>query len=118
MPYLEQLYIPVQGTSSLSFAQGVPMLQCRLQELDSRNFFAWAYRRFITAKLGTTAQQEEQYTMGLINANFSDYSAWHARTVLLPQMHDAEAASAQQQGSAPAAVGTAEASGQAEHSKS
>ena len=111
MLYLEQLYIPVQGISSLSLVQDVSMLQCRLQELDSRNFFAWAYRRFITAKLGTPAQQEEQYTMGLINANFSDYSAWHARTVLLPQIHDAAAASAQQQNSAPAAVGTAEASG-------
>ena len=62
---------------------------CRLQEMDSRNFHAWAYRRFITAKAGTSPEREAQYTMDLINTNFSDYSAWHARTVLLPRLHAA-----------------------------
>ena len=55
--------------------------------MDSRNFHAWAYRRWITAKAGTPPEREAQYTMDLINTNFSDYSAWHARTVLLPQLH-------------------------------
>ena len=62
-------------------------MPCRLQEMDSRNFHAWAYRRWITAKAGTSPEREAQYTMDLINTNFSDYSAWHARTVLLPQLH-------------------------------
>jgi len=68
--------------------------------MDPRNFHAWRYRRIVTAKAGTAPEQEEQYTMNLINANFSDYSAWHARTALLPQMHAASSVSAQEQGSA------------------
>ena len=66
--------------------------------MDSRNFHAWAYRRVVTAKAGTSPEREAQYTMDLINANFSDYSAWHARTVLLPQMHAALPATLQKPG--------------------
>ncbi len=35
-------------------------------------------------------EEEEQYSMDCINANFSNYSAWHARTVLLPRIHAAQ----------------------------
>ena len=73
---------------------------CRLQELDPRNFHAWRYRRVITARAGIPPEQEERYTMSLINANFSDYSAWHARTVLLPQIHAADCGPLKEQGSA------------------
>ena len=73
---------------------------CRLQELDPRNFRAWRYRRIVTAKAGIPPEQEEHYTMSLINNNFSDYSAWHARTVLLPQMHAADSGPLKEQGSA------------------
>jgi len=33
------------------------------------------------------AEEEEAYTMECVNANFSNFSAWHARTVLLPAIH-------------------------------
>ena len=75
-------------------------MPCRLQEMDSRNFHAWAYRRLITAKAGRPPEREAQYTMDLINTNFSDYSAWHARTVLLPQLHAVLPATLQKSGPA------------------
>jgi geranylgeranyl transferase type-2 subunit alpha len=62
----------------------------RLLEADKRNFMGWAYRRFVAECAGVSAADEEQYFMDCINANFSNYSAWHARTVLLPRMHAAQ----------------------------
>lgn len=60
---------------------------CRLLAVDSRNFHAWAYRRFIADRAAVPAEEEEAYTMECVNANFSNFSAWHARTVLLPAIH-------------------------------
>ena len=61
----------------------------RLLELDSRNFLAWAYRRQMVRLAGTPPEEEEAYSRALIDANFSNYSAWHARTSLLTEMHAA-----------------------------
>lgn len=52
--------------------------------------------------MGTPAERELSYAEHKINQNFSNYSAWHARTVLLPALHgggqggggDAQAAAA------------------------
>lgn len=63
---------------------------CRLLAVDSRNFLAWAYRRFAVERACVPLEDEEQYSMDCINANFSNYSAWHARTVLLPHIHAAQ----------------------------
>lgn len=37
--------------------------------------------------MGTPAERELAYAEHKINQNFSNYSAWHARTVLLPALH-------------------------------
>lgn len=60
---------------------------CRLLDLDDRNFHGWAYRRFIVKLAGISAQDEVAYAKELINNNFSNYSAWHARTTLLHAVH-------------------------------
>ena len=37
--------------------------------------------------MGTAAAEELQYTLKKINQSFSNYSAWHLRTELLPRVH-------------------------------
>ncbi|KAK6141631.1 hypothetical protein DH2020_024634 [Rehmannia glutinosa] len=58
----------------------------KFQKLDSRNFHAWNYRRFITALKKIPDEEELQYTTDMIYDNFSNYSAWHNRSVLLSNL--------------------------------
>ena len=58
--------------------------------MDSRNFQAWHYRREIVKLSGTAAEEELEYARSLIDSNFSNYSAWHARTSLLTDVHAAQ----------------------------
>ncbi len=58
--------------------------------MDARNFHGWAYRRFVADRACVPPEEEEAYSMECINANFSNFSAWHARTVLLPHIHAAQ----------------------------
>jgi geranylgeranyl transferase type-2 subunit alpha len=85
----------------------------KMLDMDARNFHGWNYRRFILEQLATPktlqaegtsafpgslisplpeplkkhqlalAEQELQYTMTKIESNFSNFSAWHHRSLLL-----------------------------------
>lgn len=60
--------------------------------IDSSNcsVHGWHYRRHVIGKLEketqkSWAKEEFEYTTEKINANFSNYSAWHNRSKLIPE---------------------------------
>lgn len=75
---------------------------------DSRNFHGWAYWRFLVDFMGLSAEDQETYVLSKIEENFSNYSAWHARTSVLqhlnaerPTLSLAELLAADSKGAAP-----------------
>jgi geranylgeranyl transferase type-2 subunit alpha len=69
----------------------------KMLHADSRNFHAWSYRRFVVSqndRLSTSsegqnpslAESEFEYTTKLIRTNLSNFSAWHNRSQLIPQI--------------------------------
>jgi hypothetical protein len=46
----------------------------------------WGYRRYVTEKAGTSNDSEFQFTTKKIEENFSNYSSWHQRSKLIPQL--------------------------------
>ncbi|KAK4513235.1 phospholipid:diacylglycerol acyltransferase [Mucor velutinosus] len=69
----------------------------KMLTMDARNFHGWDYRRFVVGHLRRNAsndpealtniiQQEYKFTTQKINQSFSNYSAWHQRSKLLPEI--------------------------------
>nr|POE65941.1 geranylgeranyl transferase type-2 subunit alpha [Quercus suber] len=66
--------------------------------VDSRNFHGWGYRRRVVEELErlsgkSMTEQEYEYTTKMIHTNLSNFSAWHARSQLIPRLLNERAAS-------------------------
>lgn len=62
-----------------------------LLKMDARNFHGWHYRRFVVDKLENLTGEnmnlpEFGHTKVRINENISNFSAWHRRAQLIPDM--------------------------------
>ncbi|KAI8069171.1 hypothetical protein BC940DRAFT_366633 [Gongronella butleri] len=68
----------------------------KMLTMDARNFHGWTYRRVVVEHLRqltgnakedyAIVQQEYDFTTQKINQSFSNYSAWHQRSKLLPEI--------------------------------
>ncbi|KAI0637106.1 rab-protein geranylgeranyltransferase [Trametes polyzona] len=60
----------------------------KMHDVDPRNFHAWNYRRYILSQMPVKRpeQSELAYTKRKIEANFSNFSAWHQRSKVLASL--------------------------------
>ncbi|KRX89229.1 Geranylgeranyl transferase type-2 subunit alpha [Trichinella pseudospiralis] len=56
-------------------------------KFDDRNFHCWDYRRFVCKLSKRNIEEELAYSETKVNEDFSNYSAWHYRSELLPQLY-------------------------------
>ncbi|KAI8987501.1 hypothetical protein BDF20DRAFT_850602 [Mycotypha africana] len=65
----------------------------KMLSLDARNFHGWNYRSYVVKQLlnreedtAKIIKDEYDFTTKKINQSFSNYSAWHRRSKLLPEI--------------------------------
>ncbi|UPR02772.1 protein prenylyltransferase [Chloropicon primus] len=59
-----------------------------LLSVDERNFHCWSYRRFVCSlHKAREPEVELDFTTDKISQNFSNYSSWHYRSALLPEIN-------------------------------
>jgi Protein prenyltransferase alpha subunit repeat len=63
------------------------VLQVRLLRADERNFHGWGHWQWVVAAARVPPEEALDFTTDKIGDNFSNYSAWHARTKLLAAAH-------------------------------
>ena len=56
--------------------------------LDSRNFHSWSYRHWLRSQFPSLVLEDVQYSQSLIEADFSNYSAWFLRRAALDKEPD------------------------------
>jgi geranylgeranyl transferase type-2 subunit alpha len=112
---LEQARTRLQTSIAHEFWNEELGLATKMLARDSRNFHGWGYRRGIIEGLqgiataataseenasglgnqeGSTSmvQSEFDYTTRMIKVNLSNFSAWHARSKLIPRLLDEKGA--------------------------
>lgn len=84
--------------AALKFWSGELQLIIKMLHADSRNFHAWGYRRFVVSQIDrlsratstsesrSLAEAEFEYTTKMIKTNLSNFSAWHNRSQLIPEI--------------------------------
>ncbi|CAI7874792.1 unnamed protein product [Closterium sp. NIES-53] len=75
-PSLQQVRINLRSEARIAREQ---KLLGMMLSADDRNFHAWDYWRFISHVEHMSPSKDLEFTMERINANFSNYSAWHSR---------------------------------------
>ncbi|KAI8945679.1 hypothetical protein F4801DRAFT_593949 [Xylaria longipes] len=92
---LEQAILHLPRPLASTVWQAELALASKMLVKDRRNFHAWGYRRYLVARLESTAllgrslvEDEFAYTTHMIEQDLSNFSAWHNRSRLMLRVLD------------------------------